>query len=71
MVQDTILPRASLLSVAVALGLLCSQSLVAGEVKLDFCGDFDWAVGEITKTLDELGLPPQFQRLMNGRLGQC
>ena len=42
--EDTIIARACRLSVA--LGLLCSQSLVAGEMKLDFGGDFDWTVGE-------------------------
>ncbi len=43
--EDTIIARACRLSVAVALGLLCSQSLVAGEMKLDFGGDIDWTVG--------------------------
>ena len=46
MIEDTIFPRVSHLSVAVTLGLLCCQSLVAEEVKLNFGGDFDWVVGE-------------------------
>jgi len=45
--EATIIAWACRLSVAVALGLLCSQSLVAGEAKLDFGGDFNWTVGEL------------------------
>ena len=45
--KDTIIALARCSSAAVALGLLCSQSLVAGEVKLDLGGDFVWAVGEL------------------------
>ena len=45
--EATIITRVCRLSVAVALGLLCIESLVAGEVKLDFGGDFDWTVGEL------------------------
>jgi hypothetical protein len=45
--EDAISPWACLVSVAVVLSVLCSQSLDAGEVKLDLGSDFGWAVGEV------------------------
>ncbi len=46
MIEHTIIARSFRLSVAVALSLLCGQSVVAAEVFLDIGSDFDWAAGQ-------------------------
>jgi hypothetical protein len=65
--KATIVAWACRLSVAVALGHLCGQSSVAGEIQLDLGGDFTWTIGEFRSEVSVKREIPACIGFTNGR----